>query len=156
MVESICHSQVFDNSQRNSLRGVITGSLSVVPLLCVARRRSIRVESSCDTTVLYPLTLPSGMERCVSAYGSHSLFSARHTSHSCSFSSVLCVCQFLLFFLSTVCMPIQYPLSYSAAVTLGLYCNRSVERIKGNQATFDNSQRNNLRSCLWVFSLSGC
>jgi len=24
-----------------------------------------------------------------------------------------------------------------------------VERIKGNQATFDNSQRNNLRSCVW-------
>ena len=36
-------------------------------------------------------------------------------------------------------------------VTLGLYHNRSVERIKGNQATFDNSQRNNLRSCMWVF-----
>jgi len=36
-------------------------------------------------------------------------------------------------------------------VTLGLYRNRSVERIKGNQATFDNSQRNNLRSCLWGF-----
>ena len=35
-------------------------------------------------------------------------------------------------------------------VTLGLYLNRSVERIKGNQATFDNSQRNNLRSCVWV------
>jgi len=26
-----------------------------------------------------------------------------------------------------------------------------VERIKGNQATFDNSQQNNLRSCLWGF-----
>ena len=36
-------------------------------------------------------------------------------------------------------------------VTLGLYCNRSVGRIKGNQATFDNSQRNNLRSCVCVF-----
>jgi len=36
------------------------------------------------------------------------------------------------------------------SVTLGLYCNQSVERIKGNQATFDNSQRNNLRSCVWV------
>jgi len=35
-------------------------------------------------------------------------------------------------------------------VALGLYRNRSVERIKGNQATFDNSQRNNLRSCVWV------
>jgi len=35
-------------------------------------------------------------------------------------------------------------------VTLGLYRNRSVERIRGNQATFDNSQRNNLRSCVWV------
>jgi len=23
--------------------------------------------------------------------------------------------------------------------------------MKGNQATFDNSQRNNLRSCVWVF-----
>jgi len=39
-------------------------------------------------------------------------------------------------------------------VTLGLYRNRSVERIKGNQAAFDNSQRNNLRSCLWIL-LSG-
>ena len=36
-------------------------------------------------------------------------------------------------------------------MTLGLYRNRSVERIKGDQATFDNSQRNNLRSCVWVF-----
>jgi len=35
-------------------------------------------------------------------------------------------------------------------VTLGLYRNWSVERIKGNQATFDNSQRNNLRSYVWV------
>jgi len=37
--------------------------------------------------------------------------------------------------------------------TQRLYRNRSVERIKGNQATFDNSQRNNLRSCLWVSSV---
>ena len=36
------------------------------------------------------------------------------------------------------------------AVTLGFAGNRSVGRIKGNQATFDNSQRNNLRSCVWV------
>ena len=36
-------------------------------------------------------------------------------------------------------------------MTLGLSCNRSVGRIKGNQATFDISQRNNLRSCVWVF-----
>jgi len=35
-------------------------------------------------------------------------------------------------------------------VTLGLYRNRSVARIRGNQATFDNSQRNNLRSCVGV------
>jgi len=35
-------------------------------------------------------------------------------------------------------------------VTLGSYRNQSVRRIKGNQATFDNSQRNNLRSCVWV------
>ena len=35
-------------------------------------------------------------------------------------------------------------------VTLGLLHNPSVWRIKGNQATFDNSQRNNLRSCVWV------
>ena len=35
-------------------------------------------------------------------------------------------------------------------VTLGLSRNRSVGEIKGNQATFDNSQRNNLRSCVWV------
>ena len=34
-------------------------------------------------------------------------------------------------------------------VTLGLSRNRSVGRVKGNQATFDNSQRNNLRSCVW-------
>jgi len=38
----------------------------------------------------------------------------------------------------------------TAVVTPGFYCNRSVERIKGNQATFDDSQRNNLRSCVWV------
>jgi len=37
-------------------------------------------------------------------------------------------------------------------VTLGLYRNRSAYGIKGNQATFDNSQRNNLRSFLWGFS----
>jgi len=42
------------------------------------------------------------------------------------------------------------PPSVVYCVTLGLYRNRSVERIKGNQATFDNSQRNNLRSCVWV------
>ena len=36
-------------------------------------------------------------------------------------------------------------------VTMGLSGNRSVGRIKGNQATFDNSQRNNLRSCVWVW-----
>jgi len=36
------------------------------------------------------------------------------------------------------------------AVTLGLSRNRSVGRIKGNQATFNNSQWNNLRSCVWV------
>ena len=36
------------------------------------------------------------------------------------------------------------------AVTLGLYRNWSVNGIKDNQATFDNSQRNNLRSCVWV------
>jgi len=35
-------------------------------------------------------------------------------------------------------------------VTLGLYRNQSVERMKGNQDTFDNSQRNNLRSCVYV------
>jgi len=35
-------------------------------------------------------------------------------------------------------------------VTLGLSRNRSVGRIKGNQATFNNSQQNNLRSCVWV------
>ena len=39
-------------------------------------------------------------------------------------------------------------------VTLGLYRNRSVEKIGGNQATFDNSQRNNLRSlCVGVGSV---
>ena len=35
-------------------------------------------------------------------------------------------------------------------MALGSYRNRSVKRVKGNQATFDNSQRNNLRSCVWV------
>ena len=40
---------------------------------------------------------------------------------------------------------------YSQTVTLGLYRNWSVERIKGNQATFDNSQRSNLRSFVRVF-----
>ena len=40
--------------------------------------------------------------------------------------------------------------SRGVCVTLGLYRNWSVERIKGNQATFDNSQWNNLRSCMWV------
>jgi len=44
-----------------------------------------------------------------------------------------------------------FPMGDPWAVTLGLYRNRSVRRIKGNQATFDNSQRNNLRSCLWGF-----
>jgi len=34
--------------------------------------------------------------------------------------------------------------------TLGLYRIRSVKTIKGNQATFDNSQQSNLRSCVWV------
>ena len=38
-------------------------------------------------------------------------------------------------------------------VTLGLYRNLSVERVKDNQATFDNSQQNNLRSCMWVSSV---
>ena len=33
-------------------------------------------------------------------------------------------------------------------VTLGLYRNQCADRIKGNQATFDNSQQNNLRSCV--------
>ena len=37
-------------------------------------------------------------------------------------------------------------------VTLGLSRNQSAWRIKGNQTTFDNSQQNNLRSFLWVFS----
>jgi len=36
------------------------------------------------------------------------------------------------------------------SVTLGLSRNRSVGGFKGNQATFDNSQRNNLRSCVRV------
>ena len=39
----------------------------------------------------------------------------------------------------------------AADVTLGLSRNRSVGGFKGNQATFDNSQRNNLRSCVWVW-----
>jgi len=40
------------------------------------------------------------------------------------------------------------PQTKRACVTLGLSRNWSRERIKGNQATFDNSQRNNLRSCV--------
>ena len=40
--------------------------------------------------------------------------------------------------------------SQVVGVTLGLSHNRSAWRIKGNQATFDNSQWNNLRSCMWV------
>jgi len=36
-------------------------------------------------------------------------------------------------------------------VTLGLSRNRSVGGFKGNQATFDNSQRNNLRSFVCGF-----
>jgi len=36
-------------------------------------------------------------------------------------------------------------------VTLGLSRNRSVGGFKGNQATFDNSQRNNLRSFVCWF-----
>ena len=43
--------------------------------------------------------------------------------------------------------------SNALCVTLGLYRNRSVGRIRGNQATFDNSQRNNLRSCMWVLGV---
>jgi len=42
---------------------------------------------------------------------------------------------------------------FDELVTLGLYRNQSVERIKGNQATFNNSRRNNLRSCMWVSSV---
>ena len=41
------------------------------------------------------------------------------------------------------------PCQLNPGVTLGLSGNQSVERIKGNQATFDNSQRNNLRSHVW-------
>jgi len=61
---------------------------------------SIRVESTYATTVLYPLTLSSGIESRVSTYRSHSLSSAYHTFNSCSFPSVVRACQFLLFFLS--------------------------------------------------------
>ena len=39
-------------------------------------------------------------------------------------------------------------------MTLGLSCQPECRRCKGNQVTVDNSQWNNLRSCLWVFSLS--
>jgi len=63
-------SQVFDNSQRNSLRGVVTVALSVLPLFCAARWPAIRAQSLCAAVVLYPLTLSSGMERRVSAYRS--------------------------------------------------------------------------------------
>jgi hypothetical protein len=38
-------SQVFDNSQQNSLRGVITGSLSVLPFFARRAERLIRAES---------------------------------------------------------------------------------------------------------------
>jgi len=40
-------------------------------------------------------------------------------------------------------------LSSSTHVTLGLSLNRSAGGIGGNQATLDNSQRNNLRSCVY-------
>jgi len=40
---------------------------------------------------------------------------------------------------------------HAALVTLGLSRNQSVERIKGNQTTFDSSQWNNLRSCACGF-----
>jgi len=63
------------------------------------RQRSIRAEPSCTATVLYPLTLSSGMESRVSAYRSHSLSLTRHTSNSCSF------------FLSAARMPIPSLLS---------------------------------------------
>ena len=32
----------------------------------------------------------------------------------------------------------------------GVVWKSECRRIKGNQITFDNSQRNNLRSCVWV------
>ena len=35
-------------------------------------------------------------------------------------------------------------------MTQGLSRTRVFGESKGNQATFDNSQRNNLRSCAWV------
>ena len=47
-------------------------------------------------------------------------------------------------------VPPKLKTKIATPVTLGLYRNRSAGRIKGNQATFDNSQRNNLRSCVWL------
>jgi hypothetical protein len=67
-VKSIYRSQVFDNSQQNSLR--VRFLSSVLPLLCAARRTFIRAESPCTVAGLYPLTLSSGMERRVRAYRS--------------------------------------------------------------------------------------
>jgi len=44
-----------------------------------------------------------------------------------------------------------HQLSSMLAVSVTLGCTEpECGRIKGNQATFDNSQRNNLRSCVWV------
>jgi len=36
-------------------------------------------------------------------------------------------------------------------MTLGLSCKLECRQCKDNQVTFDNSQLNNLRSCLWGF-----
>ena len=44
---------------------------------------------------------------------------------------------------------VSTPTALGKSVTLGLSRNQSVRESKGNQATFDNSQRNNLRSCVW-------
>jgi len=61
-----------------------------------------------------------------------------------------------VFGVSGVCPPVSgicpsiSGLAWWHGVTLGLSRNQSAARIKGNQATFDNSQRNNLRSCVWV------
>ena len=80
-----------------------------------------------------------GTPRRAAPVDSHPLFfGARESFFLGSRFSVLVVGRLSSFFRS------------SLFVTLGLYRNRSVGRIRGNQATFDNSQRNNLRSCVWV------
>jgi len=49
-------SQVFDNSIQKSLRGVVTISLSVLPLFYAAHWLAMRAESQYAIGILYPVT----------------------------------------------------------------------------------------------------